>query len=88
MVEKGQSLTFELAAADAAREEWHSLTSCAAPCNRSTGIAYPIPDGKWQFDSGQLGLTESRPRPFCAAPGRPRTTSRSAPTPTSAASTR
>ncbi len=55
VVKRGQSLTYELAAPDASREEWHSLTSCAAPCNRSTGIAYPIPDGKWQFDSGQLG---------------------------------
>ena len=55
VVEKGQSLTFELAAPDAGREEWHSLTSCAPPCNRSTGIAYPLPDGKFQFDSGQLG---------------------------------
>ncbi len=55
VVKRGQSLTYELAAADAGREEWHSLTSCAAPCNRSTGIAYPIPDGKFQFDSGQLG---------------------------------
>jgi hypothetical protein len=54
-VKKGQSLTFELAAPDAAREEWHSLTSCDAPCNRSTGIAYPLPNGKYRFDSGQLG---------------------------------
>ena len=55
VVEKGQSLTFELAAPDAGREEWHSLTSCAPPCNRSTGIAYPLPNGKFRFDSGQLG---------------------------------
>ena len=55
VVKKGQSLTFELAAPDAAREQWHSLTSCAAPCNGSTGIGYPIPNGKFQFDSGQLG---------------------------------
>jgi hypothetical protein len=54
-VKRGQSLTYELGAPDAAREEWHSLTSCAPPCNRSTGIAYPLPDGKHQFDSGQLG---------------------------------
>ena len=55
MVQKGQSLTFELAEGDAAQEEWHSLTSCTAPCNRSTGIAYPIANGKFRFDSGQLG---------------------------------
>jgi hypothetical protein len=55
VVQKGQSLTFELAEGDAAQEEWHSLTSCTAPCNRSTGIAYPIANGKFRFDSGQLG---------------------------------
>ena len=60
MVQQGHSLTFELAAPDAARQEWHSLTSCAAPCNRSTGIAYPIPNGKFQFDSGQLGNLNGR----------------------------
>ncbi|MGZ8667598.1 MAG: hypothetical protein ACXWZM_10895, partial [Solirubrobacterales bacterium] len=54
-VKRGQSLTYQLGAPDAAREEWHSLTSCAPPCNRSTGIAYPLPDGKFRFDSGQLG---------------------------------
>ncbi len=63
VVKKGQSLTFELAAPDAAREEWHSLTSCAAPCNGTTGIAYPIPNGKWQFDSGQLGDLNGRADP-------------------------
>ena len=28
---------------------------CQSPCNRDTGIAYPIADGSRQFDSGQLG---------------------------------
>jgi hypothetical protein len=55
VVEKGDSLTFRLAAGDVAKEMWHSLTSCKAPCNRSTGIAYPLPDGEPVFDSGQLG---------------------------------
>jgi hypothetical protein len=55
-IEKGQSFTFELAAGDQSQEIWHSVTSCKAPCNRSTGISYPIPDGKIQFDSGQLGI--------------------------------
>jgi hypothetical protein len=54
-VKEGQSLTFELSQRDAGQEIWHSITSCAAPCNRSTGIAYPIANGKFQFDSGQLG---------------------------------
>jgi plastocyanin len=54
-VKRGQSLTFQLSQRDASQEIWHSITSCAAPCNRSTGIAYPIADGRFQFDSGQLG---------------------------------
>lgn len=55
VVEKGESLTFRLAAGDVSKEMWHSLTSCKAPCNRSTGIAYPLPNGEEVFDSGQLG---------------------------------
>jgi hypothetical protein len=54
-VKRGRSLTFELSDADASKEIWHSITSCAPPCNRATGIAYPIPDGRIRFDSGQLG---------------------------------
>lgn len=55
VVKQGQSLTYVLSQQDASQEIWHSLTSCRAPCNRSTGIAYPIPDGRYTFDSGQLG---------------------------------
>ena len=55
VVKKGESFTFELSSGDIGDEIWHSVTSCEAPCNRSTGISYPIPDGEVQFDSGQLG---------------------------------
>jgi len=55
VVAKGQSFTFNLSDEDAGQEIWHSLTSCKSPCNKSTGIAYPIADGEFQFDSGQLG---------------------------------
>ena len=34
----------------------HSITSCKAPCNRTTGIAYPLADGPVRFDSGNLGF--------------------------------
>ena len=35
---------------------WHSITACALPCNRSTGIAYPTANAAtYNFDSGQLG---------------------------------
>jgi hypothetical protein len=59
VVEKGDQMTFELSASDQTNQIWHSLTSCKAPCNRSTGISYPIPDGEFQFDSGQLGMGEA-----------------------------
>jgi plastocyanin len=34
---------------------WHTVTACKAPCDRSTGIAYPLADADRQFDSGELG---------------------------------
>jgi plastocyanin len=53
VVQPGQSLRFRNG--DDTRRIYHSLTSCKAPCNRSTGIAYPIADGPVQFDSNTLG---------------------------------
>jgi plastocyanin len=38
----------------AAQKLPHTVTSCKAPCDRSTGIAYPIADGTPRFDSGEL----------------------------------
>ena len=35
---------------------WHSVTSCRAPCNRGSGIGYPLAQGPIKFDSGQLGF--------------------------------
>jgi hypothetical protein len=37
---------------------WHSITSCKAPCNRGSGIGYPLANGPVKFDSGQLGFGE------------------------------
>jgi hypothetical protein len=34
---------------------YHTITSCRNPCNKATGIAYPIADGPQTFDSGELG---------------------------------
>ncbi len=34
---------------------YHTITDCKAPCNRSSGIAYPLANGKVTFDSGELG---------------------------------
>ncbi len=53
-VREGRSLTF--VNRDPAREIFHTVTACRAPCNRTTGIAYPLADGKVDFDSGELGV--------------------------------
>jgi hypothetical protein len=37
-------------------QAWHSVTSCKAPCNRGSGIGYPLANGPVKFDSGQLGF--------------------------------
>ncbi len=51
---RGRALTF--VNRDARRGIMHSITSCKAPCNRATGIAYPPADGPVRFDSGNLGF--------------------------------
>lgn len=38
------------------QQVWHSITSCKAPCNKGSGIGYPLADGPVKFDSGQLGF--------------------------------
>jgi plastocyanin len=53
VISQGQSLTFRNG--DNPQRVYHSITSCKAPCNRSTGIAYPIADGPVQFESNTLG---------------------------------
>jgi hypothetical protein len=35
---------------------FHTVTSCQKPCGLNYGIAYPLANGKVQFDSGQLGV--------------------------------
>jgi plastocyanin len=55
-VRQGHSLLF--VNQDQPGYEWHSITACAVPCNRSTGIAFPLSNAPaaTQFDSGQLGI--------------------------------
>jgi plastocyanin len=53
VITAGQSLTF--VNEDNPQRIYHSLTSCKAPCTKSTGIAYPIANGPVQFESGTLG---------------------------------
>ena len=52
----GNSLTYVNHDAEPAENAFHTLTACRAPCNRATGIAYPIANGSVSFDSGQLGF--------------------------------
>lgn len=55
-VRAGEEIRFENLEAEANENGiWHTVTSCEAPCNRSTGIGYPLADGRFAFDSGQLG---------------------------------
>jgi hypothetical protein len=53
VIHQGQSLTF--VSGDAGRGIYHTITACRAPCNRSTGVAYPLANGPVTFDSGELG---------------------------------
>jgi plastocyanin len=54
-VKAGGTLTFRNDDAPLGPGIWHSITACEAPCNKATGIAYPLADGDVSFDSGQLG---------------------------------
>jgi plastocyanin len=56
-VKRGHSLTY--LNEDAGDDTYHSVTACKAPCNRDTGIAYPISNGPATFDSGQLGFNST-----------------------------
>jgi plastocyanin len=39
----------------ARRDIFHTITACRAPCDRDTGIAYPLANAPVDFDSGELG---------------------------------
>ena len=51
----GQALGF--LSQDADDRIYHTVTSCKAPCNGLTGVAFPLADdGPSAFDSGQLAM--------------------------------
>jgi plastocyanin len=54
VVSSGQPLTF--VNEDAARNVFHTITACRAPCTATTGIAFPLANGPAVFDSGELGF--------------------------------
>jgi hypothetical protein len=62
-VRRGHSLTFRNldspAGGDPNLAVYHTITACKAPCNKGTGIAYPIANGPVTFDSGELGYGPS-----------------------------
>ena len=73
VVTRGQSLQF--GNFDASASILHTITACRVPCNRSTGVSYPIANGPVRFDSGQLGygppgLTAAAQRPNWRTPAR------------------
>ena len=60
VVKQGESLTFVNTDAIATQQGiYHTITACKAPCNRATGIAYPLANGPVDFDSGELGFGPS-----------------------------
>ncbi len=63
VIRPGKSVTFTsldaLANQSIYDQTWHTITSCAAPCNRGSGIGYPLAGGPVKFDSGQLGYANS-----------------------------
>jgi plastocyanin len=54
-VKAGETITFTNFDDKVDNGTWHSITACEEPCNKETGIAYPLADAAVQFDSGQLG---------------------------------
>lgn len=59
VVRAGQSITFTnldgMPNMAPSAQAYHTITACRAPCNRSTGIAYPVANATVQFDSKELG---------------------------------
>ncbi len=67
VVGTGQPLTF--VNDDAGRDIFHTITACRTPCTATTGIAFPLANGRSVFDSGELGFG---PAGFTAAANRKR----------------
>jgi hypothetical protein len=59
IVKRGKSLKFtnldSLPGQSLQTAAYHTITACKAPCNGTTGIAYPTANAKIPFDSEELG---------------------------------
>jgi plastocyanin len=54
-VVQGQQLTF-VNQDKPLTVRFHTITACKAPCDKGSGIGFPLADGKGLFDSGELGF--------------------------------
>ncbi len=55
-VAQGGHITFKnLDAPASGNGTFHTITGCELPCNKTTGLSFPLPDSAVVFDSGQLG---------------------------------
>lgn len=54
-VKQGKSLRF-VNADSPLTVRFHTITSCKLPCNLTGGIGYPLANGPFAFDSGELGF--------------------------------
>jgi hypothetical protein len=63
VISPGESVTFNNLDAPPGMPQidqaWHSITSCKPPCNKGSGIGYPLANGPVKFDSGQLGYANT-----------------------------
>jgi plastocyanin len=57
-VQQGRSLTF-VNKDNPLTVRFHTITACKAPCNRGSGISFPLANGSGLFDSGELGYGPS-----------------------------
>ncbi|MFL5845384.1 MAG: hypothetical protein ACJ762_11870 [Solirubrobacteraceae bacterium] len=68
LVRQGSSLTF-VNQDNPLTVRFHTVTSCKLPCTKSGGIGYPLADGPFDFDSGELGFGPTIPEALVGGTG-------------------
>src|SRR4051794_10956096 len=53
-IQQGRSLTF-VNKDNPLTIRFHTITACKAPCNKGSGVGFPLANGSGLFDSGELG---------------------------------